>query len=57
LLARTGGGAAHAKLFALSIEPGAARVRSSAAHSLLPVGAELEEALVQRITLQRLAPS
>ncbi|WP_174278473.1 hypothetical protein [Sphingomonas bacterium] len=55
LLARTGGGAAHAKLFALSVEPGRARVRSSAAHSLLPVGAELEEALVQRITPQLLA--
>ncbi len=55
LLVRTGGGAAQAKLFALGIEPGSARVRSSAAHSLLLVGSELEEALIRLITPQLLA--
>lgn len=54
LLVRTGGGAAHAKLFALAVEPGRARVRSSAAHSLLPVGSDLEDPLIRLITPQLL---
>lgn len=54
LLARTGGGAAHEKLFALAVEPGRARLRSSAAHALLPLGAELDDALIKRITPQLL---
>jgi hypothetical protein len=50
LLAESGGAASREHLFTLAIEPGTARVRSSAARALLPQGADLDSTLIDRIT-------
>lgn len=50
----TGGAHSRDRLFSLAVEPGSARIRSSAARALLQAGEDLDDALITRITPQLL---
>jgi hypothetical protein len=55
LLAKTGGLAMQNRLFDISVEPGRAHVRSSAAHAMLQAAEQLDPAIIDKITPRLLA--